>query len=240
MRNCSTRSLIWLLLALAPSFAAANITLSNAILVFQPDERPVQTIGVINIDDSRTFAIKTQVSEVIHPGQKELQQIIDTRALAVAPNAFEVSAQQTRNVRLLLRERNTGDKERVFRVTFTPETPSRTEVRETPEGITTRVDIIVGMGALILVPPEKVDYQLTASRDGKTLYFNNQSNVSTEIQPRTLCKDEENCFRFNGTRLYPNTDWSFDLPEGFETIGLTLSVRAAGKYSSIEFPPLKD
>lgn len=237
MCKISLLSAFWLFGVVFSTAANANITLSQAIIVFQPNERPIQTIEVINIDDERTFAVKTNVVEVINPGAKE-QNSIKSRSLVVAPNAFEVAAQNKRNVRLMLRERNNSNIEKVYRVTFTPETPSRTIVEETPKGVTTKIDIIVGMGALILVPPKEVTYKLEASREGKKLFFTNNSNVSTEIQPRTICKTEDDCFRFNGARLYPGKNWEYELPEGFEKIGLTLSVRAAGKYSAVEFSPL--
>ncbi len=237
MRKLSLLSAFWLFGVVFTTAANANITLSQAIIVFQPDERPIQTIEVINIDDERTFAIKTNVVEVINPGSKE-QNSIKSRSLVVAPNAFEVAAQNTRNVRLMLRERNSSDIEKVYRVTFTPEAPSRSYKEANPKGVTTKIDIIVGMGALILVPPKEVMYKLEASRAGKKLSFINNSNVSTEIQPRTICKSEDDCFRFNGARLYPGKNWEYELPEGFENIGLTLSVRAAGKYSAVEFAPI--
>lgn len=237
MRKLSLLSAFWLFGVVFTTAANANITLSQAIIVFQPDERPIQTIEVINIDDERTFAIKTNVVEVINPGSKE-QNSIKSKSLVVAPNAFEVAAQNTRNVRLMLRERNSSDIEKVYRVTFTPEAPSRSYKEANPKGVTTKIDIIVGMGALILVPPKEVMYKLEASRAGKKLSFINNSNVSTEIQPRTICKSEDDCFRFNGARLYPGKNWEYELPEGFENIGLTLSVRAAGKYSAVEFAPI--
>ncbi len=237
MRKLSLLSALWLFGLGFTTTAFANITLSQAIIFFQPDERPIQTIGVINIDDERTFAVKTDVVEVLNPGSKE-QNSIKSRSLVVAPNAFEVAAQNTRNVRLMLRERNSSDMEKVYRVTFTPEAPTRTITQKKTKEITTKIDIIVGMGALILVPPKEVVYKLEASREGKKLFFINNSNVSTEIQPRTICKTEDTCFRFNGARLYPGKNWQFELPEGFEKIGLTLSVRAAGKYSAVEFTSL--
>ncbi len=233
----STLSLLGFLALGLTSTANANITLSQAIVFFQPDERPIQTIGVINIDDERTFAIKTKVVEVSNPGSEE-QNSAESRSLVVAPNAFEVAAQNTRNVRLMLRERNSSDMEKVYRVTFTPETPTRTVTQESPQSVKSKIDIIIGMGALILVPPKEISYKLEAAREGKQLLFTNNSNVSTEIQPRTICKTEDDCFRFNGSRLYPGKSWQYELPPGFEKIGLTLSVRAAGKYSAVEFDPL--
>lgn len=237
MRKNSLLSALWLFGLGFATTANANITLSQAIIFFQPDERPIQTIGVINIDDERTFAVKTDVVEVLNPGSEE-QNSIKSRSLVVAPNAFEVAAQNTRNVRLMLRERNSTEMEKVYRVTFTPEAPTRTITPKDPKTITTKIDIIVGMGALILVPPKEVIYKLEAAREGKKLFFTNKSNVSTEIQPRTICKTEDDCFRFNGARLYPGKNWQYELPEGFEKIGLSLSVRAAGKYSAVEFAPI--
>ncbi len=237
MHKNSLLSALWLVGLGFSITASANITLSQSIILFQPNERPIQTIGVINIDDERTFAVKTHVVEVLNSGSKE-QHSVNSRSLVVAPNAFEVAAQNTRNVRLMLRERNSSDIEKVYRITFTPEAPTRTITQEVSTSITTQIDVIIGMGALILVPPKEVKYQLEAAREGKKLLFTNKSNVSTEIQPRTLCKTEDDCFRFNGARLYPGKNWQYELPEGFEDIGLTLSVRAAGKYSAVEFDPL--
>ncbi|THB71784.1 MAG: molecular chaperone [Gammaproteobacteria bacterium] len=237
MRRFSLKSALGILAMTCSSIATANITLSQAIIVFQPGERPIHTIEVINIDDKRTFAVKTNVVEVTNPGGQD-QVSEKSRSLVVAPNAFEVAAQNTRNVRLMLRKRNKSDIEKVYRVTFTPEAPSRTVVEEKPDGIKTKIDIIVGMGALILVPPQEIKYKLEASREGAKLSFVNNSNISTEIQPRTICKTEDKCFRFNGTRIYPGRSWEYQLPDGFEKVGLALSVRAAGKYSAVEFAPI--
>lgn len=216
----------------------SNITLDRVIIFFQPDKRPIQTIDVINIDEKRTFAVKTKVVEVTNPGTAE-QSSHPSKSIIVAPNAFEIAAKKNRNARLLLKKRNLSDIEKVYRITFTPEVPSRPVKQEITKSVKTKIDIIVGMGALILVPPKEVRYQLEASRNGKTLHFENKSNVSTEIQPRKICKTENECFQFNGARLYPGNTFEYELPEGFETMGLTLSVRAAGKYSSVEFSPIK-
>ncbi|MFL0810489.1 MAG: fimbria/pilus periplasmic chaperone [Agarilytica sp.] len=217
----------------------ANITLDRVIIFFQPDKRPIQTVDVINIDDKRTFAVKTKVVEVLNPGTPE-QTSQASKSLIVAPNAFEIAAQKNRSARLLLKDRNQSDIEKVYRVTFTPEAPSRPVKQESEaKAVKTKIDIIVGMGALILVPPKEVRYQLEASRDGKNLSFENKGNISTEIQPRKICKTEKECFQFNGARLYPGNKFEYELPEGFEKVGLTLSVRAAEKYSSVEFSPLK-
>ena len=237
MRRFSLKSALGILAMTCSSIATANITLSQAIIVFQPGERPIQTIEVINIDDERTFAVKTNVVEVTNPGGQD-QVSEKSRSLVVAPNAFEVAAQNSRNVRLMLRKRNESDIEKVYRVTFTPEAPTRTVEEEKPDGIRTKIDIIVGMGALILVPPKEIKYKLEASREGAKLAFINNSNISTEIQPRTICKTEDECFRFNGTRIYPGRSWEYELPDGFEKVGLALSVRAAGKYSAVEFAPI--
>lgn len=219
--------------------AVANISLDRVIVVFSPDERPIQTVGVINVDEKRTFAVKTQVTEVLNAG-KETQKVVESKSLAVAPNAFEVLPKKKRNVRLLLRELNKSDIEKVYRVSFIPESPSRTVEKTNEKGVTAKVDIIIGMGALILVPPKNIDYKLDAKREGKKLLFSNIGNISAEVQPIDLCKSEGDCFRFNGARLYPGTTFEYELPEGYEKVGLNFSVRAAGKYSAVEFAPLNE
>ncbi len=222
---------------LNPQIVCANITLSQTIILFPADKRPIQTIEVINFDDERTFAVKTDVTEVLNPGTEQ-RSVINSKSLVVAPNAFEIAAQKKRNVRLLLRERNNSDIEKVYMITFTPESPSRAIVQKKNDKVEAKVDIIVGMGALILVPPKEIKYKLEAAREGKKLLFNNNSNISIELQPRNICITEDKCFRFNGKRLYPNVSWEYELPPEYEKIGLTLSVRAAGKYSAVEFSPI--
>ncbi len=146
MRKCLVLLALGVFGLVLPIFANANITLNRAIIYFQPNARPVQTIGVINIDETRTFAVKTRVIEVLNSGHDNRKDIA-TKTLVVAPNAFEVAAKKTRNIRLMLREKNTSDMEKVYRVTFIPEAPSRTVETKSATGVETRVDIIVGMGA---------------------------------------------------------------------------------------------
>lgn len=222
-------------LLLIPVIANANITLDRVIVFFNPDQRPVQSIGVINIDAERTFAVKTAVNEFINLGEEDLK-TIPSDAIAIAPNAFEVASKQKRNVRLLLRQPNTSGIEKVYQVTFAPETPSRTKEITTKNKVAAKIDIIVGMGALVFVPPQKIIIDIEKERVDNTLIINNKSNVSIQLQARTFCKKEDDCFRFDGKRIHPGKTFQYDLPPGYESMPLTFSVRAAGQFSALEIP----
>lgn len=239
MQKRSVLSVVWLVWLLAPAIACANITLDRVIVYFQPDKRPIQTVNVMNIDTERTFAVKTEVVEVINPGKPDVKRV-DSKDIAVAPNAFEIKSQDKRKVRLLLRHQNKSDTEKTYLVTFKPVAPSRPKSQEKADKVSTKIDILVGMGALVLVPPKQINYDLRVSRSGDSLQFTNAGNVSVQIMPRKICKAEGECVRFGGSRIRVGENFEYKLPKGFEKIGLTLSVQAAGKYSAVEFPAIGD
>lgn len=236
------RSAICLMLFL-PFSARANIFLDRNILVFPAHQRPIQNLKVTNGDsNNRTLAVHTEVKEVINPGSEE-SQTIPSKALVVAPNAFELTPKQQRNVRILLREPNTSNRERVFRINFLPRRPERSVVdnatgTEPTDAPAFKLNVLIGMGTLIFVLPREIDYRFEHQReaDGKSIHFINHGNVSVHLQPRTICSydNEDHCFRFEGMRVHPGLSRTYTVPEGFEKAPLTFSVQSAGRHFALD------
>lgn len=215
----------------------ANIAISDNIIHFNPGER-IKTISIISLEEAKTLAVKTKIIEVKNPAQpNEIKE--PTRELTVAPSAIEIAPKERRDVRLMLKlpnGKNTTGFEKIYRVTFTPETPSRTVEKDFGGGVSTKIDILIGMGALILVQPENPVYNLDVTRKNGKVTIINKGNISAEIQAKNVCKTASDCFNFSGKRVYPGITWSFDIPKGFNNVPFNFSVRSGANYKLLEIP----
>lgn len=205
-------SAIALLLLGLSAHAAASMSLSRAVVVFQPGEPQRQDIIVRN-PDAEPLYIRIEAAEIVNPGKPDQQRKVAREAedidLLVTPNRLVLQPGQEKAVRLVSMK-PPGDTERIYRVQLTPvvgkiETEAKMAIK-----------VVVAYDTLVVVEPEKPKPSLLARREGKRLTLSNNGNVYALVSNGRQCPvegaAEDQCVPLQGTRIYPGVEWSIDLP----------------------------
>lgn len=213
--------------------SAEGLVLDKVIVNFRPAEKPIDNINVTN-QSEKPLKVTVQTIEAINSDLSD-QKEIPTDQLVVAPKAFEIAPGETRPVRLVLRS-FPDDKEAVYRVRFEPSTPTIRKTQEI-EGKAVNIDMIVSMGALIMVSPKnpKPDFKFT--REGDKIKFTNAGNLTVQLQREDFCTEGRVlCVPLEGARLFSGTTWEMTVPEKLKGMAFTQTVLIDGKYSSLSYP----
>ena len=150
--------------------------------------------------------VELKAEEVIEPGSTNENRIL-AQDLLVAPKRFSVPAKGERIVRLL-RKAPLGAMERVFRVSFVPQSIERTEEEkaqaEIKGGFQTTLKVLSGVGILIFFEPENPNPKLSSERSDDKLVLRNTGNVNILLAKIKRCtKPGEECEEITPKRLYP-------------------------------------
>lgn len=192
--------------------AQAAMSLSRAVVVFQPGEAQRQDIIVRN-PDSEPLYVRVEAAEIVNPGKPDQQRKVAREAedidLLVTPNRLVLQPGQEKAVRLV-NLKPAGETERVYRVQLTPvvgkiETEAKLAIK-----------VVVAYDTLVVVEPAKPRPSLLARREGRRLTFTNDGNVYALLTNGKQCPvenaAEDQCMALQGTRIYPGVEWSIDLP----------------------------
>jgi P pilus assembly chaperone PapD len=222
--------LVAVLSALPAGPARASLSLDKSVVEIKLSDRPVDTINVTNNSD-KPAKVSVTTLEVVNPDPKnEVDK--ETTGLIVAPKAFEMQPNETRAVRLVLRDRP-ADAEAMYRVRFKPSEPS--VVKDQVVGATTvHVGIIMSMGALILVSPKNPKPDLQITRAEKVIHLTNKGNVTATLQREDFCTEgKKTCAQLPSLRIYPGTTVDMDVPPELATVDFSQTVLINGNYSKI-------
>ncbi len=213
---------------------ADGISLNKVIVDFRPGDKPIDNINVTNQSD-KPLKISVNTIEVTRsdlPDQLESP----TDKLIAAPKAFEIAPGETRPVRLVLRG-FPEDMESIYRVRFVPSEPTMQKTQEIG-GKAIQVNVIVSMGALIMVSPKNVRPDLKFTREGDKIKLFNAGNITAQLQREDFCLDEErkNCVPLEGARIFPGVEKEIIVPEPLKTLAYTQTLLIDGKYSTLTYP----
>lgn len=192
--------------------AGAAMSLSRAVVLFQPGEPQRQDIVVRN-PDAEPIYVKVEAAEIINPGKPDQQRRVPREPedidLLVTPNRLVLQPGQEKVVRLVSLK-PPGDRERIYRVNLTPivgKVESETQMA---------IKVVVAYDALVVVEPLKPKPSLLARREGRRLTLSNNGNVYVLVSNGKQCPvegaAEDQCLPLQGTRIYPGVEWSIDLP----------------------------
>ncbi len=222
---------------LLPIQAHANLSLDKVVVQFTPSERPVSNVLVSNKGDS-PIKVTAEIIEVLNSGTKDEKEI-KTKNLIVAPGGFELNANESRNVRLVLRK-TPEDFEKIYRIRFHPDTISFTEEVEKGNK-SVRVGVIISMGILVIAEPKEPKPKLEFVRNDKKIIFSNNGNVTAQLQREDFCnKDRTKCTELTGKRIYPGSTWEMEIPEHLIKTIFQQTVLINGNYSTITYPVNSD
>ena len=205
---------IYFIILLFPALVSADMVLNKSIIYFEPGAPNREDLEIQNIGSDPLY-IQITPKIVRNPGEEnQSREVFDNpkkAGLLVSPNKLIVPP----NGRKLLRFVNlnpTANEERVYRVSVTPVVGDVTAQKS-------GVKILIGYEVLVLVHPEKGNYDLIHQRDENKLSITNQGNQNVLLRKGTQCppgvEDEELCTHFAGKRLYPGNTWSIDLEHDY-------------------------
>jgi len=208
------RSALVLGFVVAPATADAGISLSNVIFDFAPGSAKFRDVVVKNHDAKEPAYIGVSVLKVTDPGKESEKRIElpkeEARHFIATPRKFIIPP-GGRKVLRLINGRKTLDHEAIYRVSVTPNIGKISTTNEVA------VKIVIAYGILAIIRPDKPAPKLLANRQGKKITFTNAGNVSLMLTKGSQCaptSDPNNpqCKDLPEWRLYPDTQWSVDLP----------------------------
>ena len=191
------------------NFLQAGINVDRTIINFPADQAPRQDIIVSNQGDEVAY-VKVEVLEVINPGEKNeerrLLNNLEDITFVASPAKLVIPAKGRKQVRLV--NLAAPDKEKVYRINFTPVEPPLAKA----EGMGVR--ILVAYQVLALIHPAEPLEALDITVEDKTLIVNNKGNSYALITNLKQCDDKgENCQDDIGSkRLYAGNTHRFQLP----------------------------
>lgn len=197
-------------LVLPAQVAHSEIVLSQLVVELRAGKSVRQDIEVLNKDPERAYVV-AEPRQIIAPGTPGEKSLADPDpgklGLLVSPARMVLEPSQSKLIRFA-DVAPTPERERVYRVTVKP-------VVGGLEAEESGIKIMVGYDVLVLVRPAKPEVNVSATRDGQKLVWQNDGNVSVELTDGRQCRTEaSDCSSLPGKRLYAGTSWHVDVTRG--------------------------
>lgn len=213
---------------------AAGLSLDKVIVDFRPGEKPVDNLKVTN-QTEQPLKITANTVKVLNGGMPNQEEIPVTNELVVAPRSFELAPGETRTVRLVV-PAFPEDRELDYRIRFSPDKPTMVQTQESGDK-SVQLNIIVSMGALVMVAPKNPKPDLKFERAGEKIRFTNAGNIAATLQRENFCTpDKSVCAMLEGERLFPGATKEMNVPEALRKLSFTQTVFTDGKYSTLSYP----
>lgn len=192
---------------LAATPARAELVLSELIVDLQSGKHVRDDVEIWNKSDERAF-VAVEPRQILNPSLANQSEHRDPDpeklGLLVSPTRMILEAGQRKLLRIATLAPATT-REQVYRVTVKPVIAG---VQAPDSGL----KILVGYDVLVLVRPPQALPNITVTRNGRALTFNNQGNVSVEIVEGRQCNSSRaECKELPGKRLYPGASWTVEL-----------------------------
>ncbi|CAK1796147.1 putative fimbrial protein TcfA [Vibrio crassostreae] len=174
---------------------------------------------LITNDGEMPAFVLSSVLELKNPGETEelLEEVSYQNAPVIIPDKIVIPAKSSKRVKFVLPKTYKKDKDRVFRISFSPVTPkvedgfelSKLDLEQyTTSGLT----LNVGIGFLVIVPRSdpQPDLKVAINQDGQ-LSFDNIGNTLIHIKEMEICREDGDCKVFPlSKRLVSGAKWFFD------------------------------
>jgi Mat/Ecp fimbriae periplasmic chaperone len=203
------------------STTQAAFVLDRSIVIMDSGSNGREDITVINDSQTEKLYVSVDLYSVASPGQTDQKlQIPDPsskKEFIASPTKLVIPPGERKLVRLL-NLIGPNDKERVYRINFTPIVKplevEKIEPNEDGEIIQPGVQIVVAYQVLVIVLPEDSKKQMMVTREGKNATFSNTGNVNILLYNGQQCNpdNKSECSKITGFRLYPGNIKSVELP----------------------------
>jgi P pilus assembly chaperone PapD len=227
--------LLLLLSFILSSDSQAQISVNDVIVQFKAGQRPVQNIVVKN-SSADVFYVTATSEEIQDPGE-EKSPLLPSEDLLVSPKRFSIDGHSERVIRLLSRNQS-ETKERVYRVTFTPQDRDfgQSVVKQFGER-KTMLKILTGMGILVFIDPTIPNPDLKWTRQADSITFENLGNQHVRIMQGKACDSEGvGCVDLPTRRVYGGRKFVVKVAPG-KTIYYTRRDGPSGDFKSLIIPP---
>jgi len=225
-------SIFTIIFTLISFSVSAQIVASDMELRFSAKEKALKNIMISNTSKASSFAVNTQVVELINPGEKE-PQYVPSNKMFVIPPQFTLTPEGQRKVRLVSNI-TPSSKERIFKVRFTPSITKK-EVSASTDNITPKIQILTGVGILASIAPKNPKENLIWERDESGIKFTNNGNFNVVIARKEKCLKGV-CYQIPGKRLFTSASWYLKLPEPLKFKPVKLEVFTNGRPKEVTVP----
>lgn len=226
---------LFIFIALLGSTCQAQISVNDVIVQFKAGQRPVQNLIIKNASPE-VFYVTATAEEIQDPGEDK-SALLPTEDLLISPKRFSVDGKNERVVRLLSKNQSES-KERVYRVTFTPQDKEFGEVTSSKiQERNTQLKILTGMGILVFIDPSVPNPELKWNRFEDSIVFENTGNQHVRLMQGKAC-DSENvgCIDLPTRRVYGGRQFTVKVAAG-KTIFYTRRDGPSGDFKSLIIPP---
>jgi len=203
-----------LALTLVGTSAKADMVLSDIIVDLQAPGQMRHDIEVWN-PGTETLLVESDTAQVMKPATDETirEKLDDPRSagLLAWPRRLAVAPDERKRVRLVARKVPT-EEDLVYRVAFVP------KENKTSTTKAMAFKVLVGYEVLVLIRPADGRPELTITRDGQNLHFENGGNSSVLLRKLEACAAGpsadagDECEELPGNRLYAGEVWDVELP----------------------------
>ena len=199
-------TLLPLAILLVASPANADISISPAVVVFEPDATD-RTLVVTNEGSELAF-VTARVRSVTRPGEDDEQLRADSNPAALGllatPTRLVLEPGEQRGLRLLAIGA-AGETDRVWRVHVAP---GAGNLKPGQSGIA----FLIAYDALVIQRAANPRQALVGQRTGETLTLANRGNSFVVVTSIQQCRGDR-CTKLAGKRLYAGQVWSARLPQ---------------------------
>ncbi len=221
------RSVTFLLMVFCAAYANAGNFYSKASVSVQDlvktfpagKQRLVQQVK--NSGDAPAF-VKVEVFEILNPHtDHEREEPLDMTTvpdLVATPQRIVIPPHASRGVGLFLKER--WNKDRFFRVRFTPVRPTKAEGFVQTSEVQTGASIGIAWGTLVVVPRQQASYNTEIKQDADQLKIKNLGNSYVQLTDVEICTEKE-CKQEFDQRVLVDESQGLST-EGIKSISATL------------------
>lgn len=205
--NC--RIALVALLWIATATAQAEMYVDRSIVTFEPGEPSREDVEVSNTGDDVMY-VQVEVLRVDNPGTPDEERVKvsnpqDLKLLAT-PSKLIIPPGSRKLIRIVNLQ-SSNERERIYRINVRPIVPPLEEE-------TSQLRIVVAYQILTIVQPDEPETNLSVTRDGTTITFENSGNSNVLLSDGRQCKTdtEEECQELTSRRLYAGNTWELSLP----------------------------
>lgn len=198
-----------MLLWMAAAVTQAEMYVDRSIVIFEPGAQPREDVEVSNTGDDVMY-VQVEVIKVENPGTPDEKRVKvdnpqDLKLLAT-PSKLIIPAGSRKLVRIVNLQ-TSNERERVYRINVTPIVPPLEEEKS-------QLRIVVAYQILTIVEPNEPNTDLSVTRDGTTITFENNGNSNVLLSDGRQCRTEaeEGCQELASRRLYAGNTWELSLP----------------------------